>query len=170
MLRKSRKLDHKNNSQGAVLRVGGANLSPLGLTLLLTKQALRHQLEKQAKKPDVPKCAYKASGEPDLYPACGQPAEYCETQPLSAGTYELRLYWICRQHAELEDAEKEWGDSISDLLEWEWVLHQAHQAKTREEIVDLLEKGCEERRRLCDEFAAYVDSMRYTGKGEHPLG
>src|SRR5215216_2801805 len=41
MLRKSRKLDHKNNSQGAVLRVGGANLSPLGLTLLLTKQALK---------------------------------------------------------------------------------------------------------------------------------
>jgi hypothetical protein len=131
---------------------------------------LRHQLEKQAKKPDVPKCAYKASGESDLYPACGQPAEYCETQPLSTGTDELRLYWICRQHAELEDAEKEWGDSIGDLLEWERVLHQARQAKTREEIVDLLEKGCEERRRLCDEFAAYVDSMRYTGKGEHPLG
>ncbi len=23
--------------------------------------------------------------------------------------YELRLYWLCRQHADLKDAEEEWG-------------------------------------------------------------
>ena len=130
---------------------------------------LRYALEKQAERPGKPKCTYKASGEPDLYPACGQPAEYCETQPLSAGTYELRLYWICRQHAELEDAEKEWGDSISDLLEWELVLDEARNMETQEEIVGLLERKCDELQRLCNEFAAYVDSMRYTGKGKHPL-
>jgi hypothetical protein len=61
------------------------------------------------------------------------------------------------------------GDSISDLLEWERVVEEARKAKTKEEIVTLLEKGFEERRRLCDEFAVYVDSVRYTGEGKHPL-
>ena len=131
---------------------------------------LKYELEKQAERPGKPKCAYKASGEADAYPACGQPAEYCETEPISTGTYDLRLYWLCRQHAELEDAEKEWGDSISDLLEWELVLDEARNMETQEEIVDLLERKCDELQRLCDEFAAYVDSMRYTGKGKHPLG
>lgn len=131
---------------------------------------LRFELEKQTKKPDVPKCAHKASGELEPYPACGQPAEYCATEPVSTDTHELRLYWICRQHAELEDAEKEWGDSISDLLEWELVLDEARNMETQEEIVDLLERKCNELQRLCNEFAAYVDSMRYTGKGKHPLG
>jgi hypothetical protein len=77
--------------------------------------------------------------------------------------------WLCRQHAALEDAEEEGGHSISDLLERERVLEEARKAKTKEEIVTLLEKGCEERRRLCGEFAAYVDSVRYTGKGKYPL-
>jgi hypothetical protein len=131
---------------------------------------LRFELEKQTKKPDVPKCAYKASGEPEPYSACGQLAEYCETEPVSADTYELRLYWICRQHAELEDAEKEWGDNISDLLEWELVLDEARNVESQEEIVALLERKCDELQRLCNEFAAYVDSLRYTGKGKHPLG
>jgi hypothetical protein len=131
---------------------------------------LRFELEKQTKKPDAPKCAHKASGEPKPYPACGQPAEYCATEPVSTDTHELRLYWICRQHAELEDAEKEWGDSISDLLEWELVLDEARNMETQEEIVDLLQRKCNELQRLCNEFAAYVDSMRYTGKGKHPLG
>ena len=130
---------------------------------------LRYQLEKRTEKPGVQTCAYKATGEPGPYLLCGQPAEYCETQPISTDTYELGLYWLCRQHAELEDAEEEWGDSISDLLEWERILDQARQVETKEEIVALLEKGCEERRRLCEEFAAYVDSVRYTGKGMHPL-
>ena len=130
---------------------------------------LAYELEKQAGKSDVPECAHNATGEPCSYPACGRPAEYCETQPVSTNSYELRLYWLCRQHAELRDAEEEWGDRISDLLEWERVLDQARKAGTQEEIVTLLEKKCGERRRLCDEFAAYVDSMRYTGKGKHPL-
>lgn len=131
---------------------------------------LRFEFEKQTKKPDVPKCAHKASGELEPYPACGQPAEYCATEPVSTDSHELRIYWICRQHAELEDAEKEWGDSISDLLEWELVLDEARNMETQEEIVDLLERKCNELQRLCNEFAAYVDSMRYTGKGKHPLG
>jgi hypothetical protein len=131
---------------------------------------LAYQLDKQARKPSGPKCAYKATGELDACPACGRPAEYCETQSVSTDPYELRLYWLCRQHAELRDAEEEWGDHISDLLEWERVLDEACKAETREEIVALLEKKCSERRRLCDEFAAYVDSMRYTGKGKRPLG
>ena len=131
---------------------------------------LRYALEKQAERPGKPKCTYKASDEADAYPACGQPAEYCETEPISTGTYDLRLYWLCRQHAELEDAEKERGDSISDLLEWELVLDEARNMETQEEIVDLLERKCDELQRLCNEFAAYVDSMRYTGKGKHPLG
>jgi hypothetical protein len=131
---------------------------------------LSYELEKQAEKPGKPKCTYKASDEADAYPACGQPAEYCETEPVSTGTYDLRLYWLCRQHAELEDAEKEWGDSISDLLEWELTLDEARNMETQEEIVDLLEGKCNELQRLCNEFAAYVDSMRYTGKGKHPLG
>ena len=130
---------------------------------------LRFELEKQTKKPDVPKCAHKASGELELYSVCGQPAEYCATEPVSTDTHELRLYWICRQHAELEDAEKEWGDSISDLLEWELILDEARNIETQEEIVGLLERKCDELQRLCNEFAAYVDSMRYTGKGKHPL-
>ena len=130
---------------------------------------LRYALEKQAERPGKPKCTYKASDEADAYPACGQPAEYCETEPISTGTYDLRLYWLCRQHAELEDAEKEWGDSISDLLEWELILDEARNIETQEEIVDLLERKCEERRGLCDEFVAYVDSVRYTGEGKHPL-
>lgn len=129
---------------------------------------LRYALEKQTEKPDTPNCAYKASGEPGPYPLCAQPAEYCETQPVSSGTHELRLYWLCRQHADLKDAEEEWGDSISDLLEWERVLSQAREVETKEEIVALLERKCEERRGLCDEFAAYVDSVRYTGEGKHP--
>src|ERR671916_1268420 len=123
---------------------------------------LRHELEKQAEEPGKPKCTYKVSGEPDAYPGCGQPAEYCETEPVSTGTYNLRLYWLCRQHAELEDAEEGWADSISVLLEWERVLYEAREVETKEEIVALIERGCEERRRLCDEFAAYVDRMRYT--------
>jgi hypothetical protein len=131
---------------------------------------LRYALEKQAERPGKPKCTYKANDEADTYPACGQPAEYCETEPISTGTYDLSLYWLCRQHAELEDAEKEWGDSISDLLEWELVLDEARNMETQEEIVDLLETKCDELQRLCNEFAAYVDSMRYTGKGKHPLG
>jgi hypothetical protein len=131
---------------------------------------LKYKLEKQAEKPGKPKCTYKASDEAYASPACGQPAEYCETEPVSTGTYDLRLYWLCRQHAELEDAEKEWGDSISDLLEWELVLDEARNMETQEEIVDLLEGKCNELQRLCNEFAAYVDSMRYTGKGKHPLG
>ena len=57
------------------------------------------------------------------------------------------------------------GDSISDLLEWERVLSQAREVETKEKIVALLERKCEERRGLCDEFAAYVDSVRYTGEG-----
>ena len=129
----------------------------------------RYELEKRAEKPARQTCAYKASEEPDLYPACGQPAEYCETQPVSSDTYELRLYWLCRQHAALEDAEEEWDDSISDLLEWERVLEQAREVETKEEIVALLERKCDKLRRLCDEFAAYVDSLKYTGKGKHPL-
>jgi len=128
----------------------------------------RYELEKQVKKPGARTCAYKASGGPDPYPLCAQPAEYCETQPVSSGTHELRLYWLCRQHADLKDAEEEWGDSISDLLEWERVLSQAREVETKEEIVALLERKCEERRGLCDEFAAYVDSVRYTGEGKHP--
>jgi hypothetical protein len=131
---------------------------------------LTYELEKQAERPGKPKCTYKASGEADAYPACGQAAEYCETEPISTGTYDLRLYWLCRQHAELEDAEKEWEDSISDLLEWELVLDEARNMETQEEIVDLLERKCDELQSLCNEFAAYVDSMRYTGKGKHPLG
>jgi hypothetical protein len=131
---------------------------------------LGSEVEKQTKKPDVPKCAHKATGELESYPACGQPAEYCETEPVSTDTHELRLYWICPQHAELKDAEKEWEDSISDLLEWELVLDEARNVQTQEEIVDLLERKCDELQRLCNEFAAYVDSMRYTGKGKHPLG
>ena len=131
---------------------------------------LRYELEKQAEKPGKPTCTYKASDEVDAYPACGQPAEYLETEPVSTGTYDLRLYWLCRQHAELEDAEKEWGDSISDLLEWELVLDEARNVESQEEIVALLERKCDELQRLCNEFAAYVDSLRYTGKGKHPLG
>jgi hypothetical protein len=130
---------------------------------------LRYELEKQIEKPGARTCAYKASGEPGLYPACGQPAEYCETQPVSSGTDEQRLFWLCRQHAVLKDAEEEWGDSISDLLEWERVLYQAREVETKEEIVALLERKCDKLRRLCDEFAAYVDSLKYTGKGKHPL-
>jgi hypothetical protein len=130
---------------------------------------LRYELEKQAEEPEVRRCAYKATGEPGPYLACGQPAEYCETQPASTGTYELRLYWLCRQHAELRDAEEEWGDSISDLLEWERALEEARKAETKEEIVTLLEVKCDELRRLCHEFVAYVDSIKYTGKGKHPL-
>jgi hypothetical protein len=130
---------------------------------------LRYELEKQAENPGKPKCTYKASGEPDASPACGQPAEYCETEPVSTGTYDLRLYWLCRQHAELEDAEEGWADSISVLLEWERVLYEARKVETKEKIVALLERKCDELRRLCDEYAAYVDSMRYTGKGKHPL-
>ena len=129
----------------------------------------RYELEKQVKKPGAWTCAYKASGELGPYPLCGQPAEYCETQPVSGGTHELRLYWLCRQHADLKDAEEEWGDSISDLLQWERVLDQAREVETKEEIVALLKRKCDKRRRLCDEFAAYVDSVRYMGKGEHPL-
>src|SRR5215212_7032855 len=124
---------------------------------------LRYEREKQAEKPGVRTCDYKESGEPDLYPACGQPAEYWVTEPVSSGTYELRLYWICRQHAELRDAEEEWGDRISDLLEWERVLEEARKEKTKEEILALLERKCEERQRLCNEFAAYADSLKYTG-------
>src|SRR5215212_1757566 len=90
----------------------------------------RFELEKQTKKPSVPKCAHKASGELEPYSACGQPAEYCATEPVSTDSHELRIYWICRQHAELEDAEKEWGDSISDLLEWELVLDEARNMET----------------------------------------
>lgn len=130
---------------------------------------LRYELEKQTRKPSSPDCAYKASSEPDFYPACRQPAEYCETQPASTGTYELRLYWLCRQHAALEDAEEEWGESISDLLEWERVLEEARKAKTKEEIIALFEGKCDDMRRLCNEFAAYADSLKYTGKGKHPL-
>ena len=74
---------------------------------------LAYELEKQAGKSDAPECAHKATGEPCSYPACGRPAEYCETQPVSTGSYELRLYWLCRQHAELRDAEEEWGDHIA---------------------------------------------------------
>ena len=130
---------------------------------------LRYELEKQAEKPEVRRCAYEASGELGPYPACGQPAEYCETQPISTDTYELGLYWLCRQHAELEEAEEEWGDSISNLLEWEWILGQARQVETKEEIVTLIERKCDELRGLSNEFAAYVDSLKYTGKGKHPL-
>ena len=130
---------------------------------------LRYELEKQTEKPEVRRCAYKATGEPSPYPACGQPAEYCETQPVSSGIYKLRLYWLCRQHAALEDAEEEWGDSISDLLEWERALEEARKAKTKEEIIALFEGKCDDMRRLCNEFAAYADSLKYTGKGKHPL-
>ena len=70
---------------------------------------LRYALEKQTEKPDTPNCAYKASGEPGPYPLCAQPAEYGETQPVSSGSHELRVYWLCRQHAALKDAEEEWG-------------------------------------------------------------
>jgi hypothetical protein len=94
---------------------------------------------------------------------------YCETQFVSSGTYELRFYWLCRQHGALEDAEEEWGDNISELLEWERVLEQAREVETKEEIVALLERKCDELRRFCNEFAAYVDSINYTGKGKHPL-
>ncbi len=78
--------------------------------------------------------------------------------------------WLCRQHAQLEHAKVEWGNSISDLLEWERVLDRAHEVETKEEIVALLERKCNELRRLCDEFAAYVDSLKYMGKGKHPFG
>ena len=74
-----------------------------------------------------------------------------------------------RQHAELKDAEEEWGDSISDLLEWERVLDLAREMETKEEIVALLERKCDELRGLSNEFAAYVDSLKYTGRGKHPL-
>jgi hypothetical protein len=130
---------------------------------------LRYELEKQAEKPGIPSCVYKASGESDLYPGCGQPAEYCETEPVSTDTYELHLYWLCRQHAALKDAEEEWGNNISELLEWELVLDEARKVETKEEIVALLERKCDELRSLCDEFAAYADSLKYTGKGKHPL-
>ena len=53
---------------------------------------LRYELEKQAEEPRVRRCAYQTSDEPDLYPACGRPAEYCETQYVSTGILELRLY------------------------------------------------------------------------------
>ena len=71
---------------------------------------LRYELEKQTKKAGACMCAYKASGEPDPYPACAQPAECCVTEPVSTDdARDLRLYWLCRQHAELEDAEEGWG-------------------------------------------------------------
>ena len=71
---------------------------------------LRYKLEKQTKKAGAHMCAHKARGEPGPYPACGQSAEYCVTEPISTDdTRELRLYWLCRQHAELEDAEEGWG-------------------------------------------------------------
>ena len=131
---------------------------------------LRYELEKQAEKPGARTCSYKASGEPGPYPACEQPAEYCETKPVSTDTNELSLSWLCRQHAVLENAEEEWGDSISDLLEWELVLDEARKVETREKVVALLERKCDELRSLCDEYAAYVDSMRYTGKGGSSVG
>jgi hypothetical protein len=130
---------------------------------------LRYELEKQAEEPEVRRCAYKATGQPGPYPVCGQPAEYCETEPVPTNTNKLRLYWLCRQHAELADAEEEWGDRISDLLAWERVLDEAGKVETKEEIVALLERKCNELRRLCDEFAAYVDSNKYTSEGKHPL-
>ena len=61
------------------------------------------------------------------------------------------------------------GDSISELLEWERVLDRAREVETKEEIVVLLERKCDELRRLCNEFAAYADSIKYTGEGKHPL-
>ena len=131
---------------------------------------LRYELEKQAEKqPGIPKCAYKATGELGPCPGCGRPAEYCETQPVSTDTYELLLYWLCRQHAELKDAEEEWEDSISDLLEWEQILEESHDLETKEEVVALLERKCDELRGRCDRFAAYVDSLKYTGEGKHPV-
>jgi hypothetical protein len=87
----------------------------------------------------------------------------------STGTYELRLYWLCRQHAALDHAEEEWGESIGDLLEWERALEEARKATAKEEIIVLLEGKRNEMRRLCNEFAAYADSLKYTGKGKHPL-
>ncbi len=78
--------------------------------------------------------------------------------------------WLCRQHAQLEDAEEARGNRISDLLEWKRVLDQAHEVETKEEIVAPLKTKCDELRRLCGEFAAYVDSLKYTGKGKHPFG
>ena len=131
---------------------------------------LRYDLGKQAEKSDGPKCVYNATGQPGSHPICEQPAEYCQTEPVSSETQgPRRLYWFCRQHAELRDAEEKWGDYISDLLEWERVLDKAQEKETKEEIVALLEKRCGERRGLCDEFAAYIDSLRYLGKGKHPL-
>ena len=129
----------------------------------------RYELGKQADRAVAPKCAYRPDTGPDPYTSCELPVEYCETEPVSADTYELRLYWLCRQHAQLRDAEEEWGDNISDLLEWERMLDEARKAETKEGIITLLQRRCDERRRLCDEFAAYVDSMRYTGEGKHPL-
>ena len=131
---------------------------------------LSYELEKQAEKqPDIPKCTYKATGEPRPGPECESPAEYCETQPISTDAYELHLYWLCRQHAGLKDAEEEWGDSIGNLLEWEQVLEETRDLETKEEVVTLLERKCDELRGLCEQFAAYVDSIKYTGEGEHPL-
>jgi hypothetical protein len=131
---------------------------------------LRHELEKQVEKqPGIPKCDYDASGEPGPRPGCERPVEYCEMQPVSTDTYELRLYSLCRLHAQLKDAEEEWGDSICDLLEWEQVLEESRELETKEEVVALLERKCDVLRVLCDQFAAYVDSVKYTGKGEHPL-
>ena len=131
---------------------------------------LRYGLDKQAEKHQgIPKCTYKATGEPSPGPECQRSADYCETQPVSADAYELHLYWLCRQHADLKDAEEEWGDSIGDLLEWEQVLEKTRDLETKEEVVTLLERKCDELRGLCDRFAAYVDSIKYTGEGEHPL-
>jgi hypothetical protein len=48
MLRKPRNLACKNSPQGAGLRVGAADLAPMGLTLSLTKQALRRELEQRS--------------------------------------------------------------------------------------------------------------------------
>jgi hypothetical protein len=69
---------------------------------------LRHKLEKQAEEPGKPKCTYKATGEPDAYPGCGQPAEYCETEPVSTGTYEkeeagVNNYHVLSNHEQLRD-------------------------------------------------------------------
>ena len=130
----------------------------------------RDELDKQeAQELDASKPGYETPSEYCSYLACRQPADQCETQPVSRDAYELRLYWLCRQHAELKDAEKEWEDSISDLFEWEQVLDEALRARTKEEVVGLLQKRCGEQWRLSNEFAAYADSLRYTGQGKHPL-
>ena len=132
---------------------------------------LKHRSVKRTEKPSFPRCAYKTTDQPHGYPPCGRPAEHCETEPpTSIYMDDPRPYWLCRHHAKLRNAEEEWGNRIINLIEWEQAFDEARRVKTKEEVIAFIKRRCDERRRLCDEFAAYIDSVRYAGQGEHPLG